>query len=233
MSPHNRRKAVFVEPQQKIGWQIAVEWLGGQPFPAWTWTQTFYCVPVSDDLSKRCWSRGSAVGCLMTANSTLVRHLQHAGCSAWPPLLAGIKIVRRWSPSYPGVTSPGHRSPSSLPFRNSRFHGGCRNVGKDREGWTSLMFDLFCGCLLVASTVVIEGAANFQHQPSGQIGKRIHLKNVRDMQQSWIFTRAAISASQSCSSNITTPGKTTLSGRWEDILAVCVTDVLLRACCHE
>lgn len=108
MSPHNRRKAVFVEPQQKIGWQIAVERLGGQPFPAWTLTQTLYCVPVSDDLRKRCWSRGSAVGCLMTAFSTLVRHLQHAGCSAWPPLLAGIKIVPRWSPLVwlPQATDP-------------------------------------------------------------------------------------------------------------------------------
>lgn len=42
-------------------------------------------------------------------------------------------------------------------------------------------------------------------------------------------------ASLTCSSNITTPGKTSLSGRWEDILAVCicVTDVLFRAGCHE
>lgn len=232
MSPHNRRKAVFVEPQQKIGWQIAVEWLGGQPFPAWTWTQTFYCVPVSDDLSKRCWSRGSAVGCLMTANSTLVRHLQHAGCSAWPPLLAGIKIVRRWSPSYPGVTSPGHRSPSSLPFRNSRFHGGCRNVRKDREGWTSLMFDLFVDVYLLHLLLLlrVQQISNISRQDKSGRGFTWRMS---DTQQSWIFTRAAISASQSCSSNITTPGKTTLSGRWEDILAVCVTDVLLRACCHE
>lgn len=56
-----------------------------------------------------------------------------------------------------------------------------------------------------------------------------------DPNQEWYYYCGAFSASQSCSSNITTPGKTSLSGRREDMLAVCVcvTDVLLRAWCHE